>query len=122
MQFVPAVRCLHALQISAVFLNGFGTRQVPGARCREERGGKGGGAAEAEQVDCALPALEKSSCSWRITFAGRAGVALPCWQYGSELCRAIAVLGHAERNGDEHSFPKSLSLASTEAARSDSLG
>lgn len=34
---------LHALQISAEFLNGFGSRQVPGARRKEAEKGRGKG-------------------------------------------------------------------------------
>lgn len=38
-QFAPALDYLHTLQISAEFLHGFGTGQVPGARRREEKAG-----------------------------------------------------------------------------------
>lgn len=41
-QFAPALDYLHTLQISAEFLHGFGTGQVPGARRREEKAGEGG--------------------------------------------------------------------------------
>lgn len=44
-QLAPALDYLHTLQISAEFLHGFGTGQVPGARRREEKAG-GGGAGE----------------------------------------------------------------------------
>lgn len=43
--FAPALDYLHTLQISAEFLHGFGTGQVPGARRKEEKAG-GGGAGE----------------------------------------------------------------------------
>lgn len=45
-----------------------------------------------------------------------------CWQRSSELCSAVAVLGHAEHHGDWDAFPKICSLAGAEAAHTDSSG
>lgn len=77
------------------------------------------------QVNFALPALEKSSYSRLGSLCGERRHYCPCWQCGRKLCLATAVLGHIGSTSSGHhgdAFPKSPSLASTEAACADSPG